>query len=253
MQLENRLVIVTGGASGLGAAAARAAATSGARVEIWDVQREAGAAVASACGGRFAAVDVTDEQSIARALDAAEAWAGAPRALVHCAGIGGGWKLTGVRGPHPADAFRRVIDVNAFGSFNVARLVADRMRQANPVERGERGVLVLTASIAAFEGQVGQAAYAASKGAVASMTLVFARDLAEYGIRAVAIAPGLFATAMTDGLADPVRDSILASVPFPRVFGSPEDFASLALECCRNAMLNGTVLRLDAAARLPPR
>jgi NAD(P)-dependent dehydrogenase (short-subunit alcohol dehydrogenase family) len=253
MELAGAVVIVTGGASGLGAAAAREFARQGARVAVWDRDLPRAAAIAEAIGGIAIAVDVTQSSTIEAALAELRAQFGAPRVLVHCAGVSGAWKTAGSRGAHPEDAFRRVVDVNLVGTFNVCRLVAQAMLDNEPATDGERGVLLTTSSIAAFDGQVGQLAYAAAKGGVASMTLVMARDLAPVGIRAVCIAPGLFETPMTAALTPEQRAAIAASVPFPSGFGAPSEFARLATAICRNKMLNGTVIRLDGAARLPAR
>lgn len=247
------LLIVTGAASGLGRATAEAAAGQGWRVAVWDRDAAAGAALADEVHGLFQPVDVTREEDVTSALTATAEWGGAPRGLVTCAGIGGGWRVAGKRGPHPLDEFRRVLDVNLIGTFNCVRLVAQAMTGNDPDADGSRGAIVMVSSIAAYEGQIGQAAYAASKGGIASLAITCARDLAEHGVRCLAIAPGLFETAMTAALAPEVRAGILRDVPFPRRFGEPAHFASLALEALRNPMLNGCVLRLDAAARLPAR
>jgi NAD(P)-dependent dehydrogenase (short-subunit alcohol dehydrogenase family) len=243
--------VVTGGASGLGRATAEALAATGAKVALWD--RDDAAPVAAATGGLALGVDVTSEAAVQDALARTREWGGAIRGLVTCAGIGGGWRVAGRKGPHPLDAFRRVLEVNLVGTFNCVRLVAQAMLDNAPDPGGERGAIVMVSSIAADEGQVGQAAYSASKGGIASLALTCARDLAEHGIRCLAIAPGVFETAMTAALSPPVRAGILRDVPFPARFGEPRDFASLALECLKNPMLNGCVLRLDAAARLPAR
>lgn len=247
------LLIVTGAASGLGRATAEAAHAAGWRVAVWDRDEAAGRAVAERLQGGFHRVDVTSEDEVAAALAAAIAWGGPPRGLVTCAGIGGGWRVAGRRGPHPLADFRRVLDVNLVGTFNCVRLVAQAMTAGTPDAEGARGAIVMVSSIAAFEGQIGQAAYAASKGGIASLALTCARDLAEHGVRCLAIAPGLFETAMTDTLSPEVRAGILRDVPFPKKFGDPASFGRLALEALNNPMLNGCVLRLDGAARLPAR
>jgi NAD(P)-dependent dehydrogenase (short-subunit alcohol dehydrogenase family) len=237
----------------LGRATAEAASRAGWRVAVWDRDAAAGAELAARLGGLWQQVDVTSEIEVGAALDSTTAWGGVPRALVTCAGIGGGWRVAGRRGPHPLDAFRRVLDVNLVGTFNCVRLVAQAMSASEPDADGARGAIVMVSSIAAYEGQIGQAAYAASKGGIASLAITCARDLAEHGVRCLAIAPGLFETAMTGALSADVRAGILRDVPFPRRFGDPAHFASLVLEALGNPMLNGCVLRLDAAARLPSR
>jgi NAD(P)-dependent dehydrogenase (short-subunit alcohol dehydrogenase family) len=252
MRIDGSSIVVTGGASGLGLATARELALAGARVHAWDVHPGVHAA-AAAFGAVGAVVDVTSEDSVLTAIARIRDGGEQLRGIVTCAGIGGGWRVAGRRGPHPLDRFRHVLEVNLVGTFNCVRLASQEFLAAAPTESGERGVVVMTSSIAAFEGQMGQAAYAASKGGVASLALTCARDLAEHAIRCVCIAPGLFATAMTAGLDDKVRAGVLQSVPFPQEFGDPAAFASLALEAIRNRMLNGCTLRLDAAARLPQR
>jgi NAD(P)-dependent dehydrogenase (short-subunit alcohol dehydrogenase family) len=253
MQLSGAVVVVTGGASGLGAAAAQEFAAAGARVAVWDRDLARASAVAEGIGGIASAVDVTQSSTIESALIELRAQLGVPRVLVHCAGVSGGWKTAGSRGPHPEAEFRRLVDVNLVGTFNVCRLVAQAMLDNKPAADGERGILITTSSIAAYDGQVGQLAYAASKGGVASMTLVMARDLAAVGIRAVCIAPGLFETPMTAALTPEQRAAISASVPFPPGFGAPSTYGRLAIAICGNPMLNGTVVRLDGGARLPAR
>lgn len=252
MHIEGSSIVVTGGASGLGLATCRALARAGARVHAWDVHSAVHEA-AAAFGGSGEVVDVTSEESVARALGRLREGGEQLRGLVACAGVGGGWRVAGRRGAHPLDRFRHVVEVNLVGTFNCVRLAAQEFLALPVTESGERGVVVMTSSIAAFEGQVGQAAYAASKGGVASLAITCARDLAEHAVRCVCIAPGLFETAMTAGLDDKVREGVLQSVPFPQEFGDPSAFASLVLEAVRNRMLNGCTLRLDAAARLPPR
>jgi len=244
--------VVTGGGSGLGLATATALCKGGARVAIWD-RDDASERAAALGSARFDRVDVTDEAAVAAALERCIEWGGAPRGLVSCAGIGGGWRVAGKNGPHPLDAFRRIIDVNLIGTFNVVRLVAQAMTKNEPTAGGERGAIVMVSSIAAYEGQIGQAAYAASKGGIVSLALTCARDLAGHGIRCMAIAPGLFRTALTSTLDPDIEAGILRSVPFPSRLGEPEHFASLALEMLRNPFLNGCVIRLDAAARMPAR
>lgn len=253
MNFSGQSAVVTGGSSGLGAATAQALAEEGVRVSIWDLDAERGEAVANETGGLFCKADVADEKAVSAALERTATEIGAPRILVTCAGVGIGEKTVGKNGPHAFESFRRVIDINLVGTFNCARLVAAAMAELDPLADGERGVIVMTASVAAFEGQIGQAAYAASKGGVAAMTLPIARDLMGAGVRCNTIAPGLFETPMMAGLDEKVRDSLAAMVPFPKRLGKPEEFASLALEICRNTMLNGAVLRLDGAIRMQPR
>jgi NAD(P)-dependent dehydrogenase (short-subunit alcohol dehydrogenase family) len=248
-------VVVTGGASGLGAAAARAFARRGARVAILDLDAERGAALAGEVHGLFSATDVTDPAAVADALERAEAAHGVARIAVACAGIAPAARSVDRDGrPHDPGLFARVIAVNLTGTFNLATQAAARMAAAAPLNGdGERGVVVTTASVAAFEGQIGQLAYAASKGAVASMALPMARDLARSGVRAVAIAPGLFLTPMLEGLPQEAQASLGGQVPFPARLGSPEEYASLVMQIAENPMLNGSVIRLDGAIRMGPR
>jgi NAD(P)-dependent dehydrogenase (short-subunit alcohol dehydrogenase family) len=240
--------LVTGGASGLGLATAKALAAKGARVVIVDLPNSQGEAAAAAIGGRFVAGDVTSEAGVTRAVDAAQDL----RIVVNCAGIGPSHRVVGREGPHPLEAFRRVIEVNLVGTFNVLRLGAARMAEAEPVD-GERGVIINTASVAAFEGQVGQAAYSASKAGIVGLTIVTARDLATLMIRVCTIAPGTFDTPLLGTLSEEFRQSLAAVVPHPRRLGRPEEFAALALHIVENPMLNGETIRLDGAIRMPPR
>lgn len=245
--------VVTGGASGLGAATAKALSEAGLNVTIFDLNREAGAEHAKAIGARFAEVDVTDPLSIEHGLDMAEQ-AGPIRIAVNCAGIVVAAKTVSRGAPHDADAFGRVIAVNLIGSFQVASAAAARMVNADPLgPDNARGVVVNTASIAAYDGQIGQAAYAASKGGVASMTLPMARDLADKGVRVVAIAPGLFLTPMLAGLPAETQASLGGQVPYPSRLGDPAEFASMVCHIVDNPMLNGEVIRLDGAIRMAPR
>jgi NAD(P)-dependent dehydrogenase (short-subunit alcohol dehydrogenase family) len=253
MKIEGAAAVVTGGASGLGAATAEALAGSGARVALWDMNAEKGEALGARIGGIFCKTDVADEASVKSALAATVGRFGAPRILVNCAGIGTAEKTFGKNGAHALPSFKRTIDVNLVGTFNCIRLVAEAMEKLEPLADGERGVVVNTASVAAFEGQIGQAAYAASKGGVVALTLPVARDLMTLGVRCCTIAPGLFETPMMAGMDAKVRDALSAMVPFPRRLGKPEEYASLALEICRNVMLNGAVIRLDGAIRMQPR
>jgi len=247
MQLSGSSAIVTGGASGLGAATARAFADAGARVTILDRDAAQGAALAADIDANFAQVDVTDEESVADAIAAARDFGGGVHVLVNCAGIATGERTLGREGPHKLAAFRRTIDINLVGSFNVARLAAAEM--ARNIE-AEKGVIVNTASIAAYDGQKGQAAYAASKAGIAGMTLPMARDLAAQGIRVCTIAPGIFATPMMQGLPQEVQDSLATEVTFPRRLGDPAEFAALARFIVECGYLNGEVIRLDGALRM---
>lgn len=246
MQLGKARVIVTGGASGLGAATAEAFRDNGAQVTIFDRAAD-GAGFAGRIGAHFAEVDVTDEASVAAGIAAAKGAMGGIEVLVNCAGIATGEKTLGREGPHRLDAFRRTIDINLVGSFNVMRLAAAEMAgNAGP----ERGVIINTASIAAFDGQKGQAAYAASKGGIVGLTLPAARDLAQQGIRVCAIAPGIFATPMLRGLPQEVQDSLAAEVTFPKRLGDPAEYAALAGFIVECGYLNGEVIRLDGALRM---
>ena len=253
MDLKNKSAIVTGGASGLGGATAEALAAAGSKVAIWDLNEEKGEALAEKLGGVFAKTNVADEESVSAALTKSVDAIGAPRVLVNCAGIATGEKTLGKNGPHVLDNFKRVLDVNLTGTFNCIRLVVAKMESLEPQEDGERGVVINTASVAAYEGQIGQAAYSASKGGVVGMTLPIARDLMNMGVRVNTIAPGIFWTPMMAGMDQKVQDALAAMVPFPKRLGKPEEYASLALEICRNVMINGTVIRLDGAIRMQPR
>jgi NAD(P)-dependent dehydrogenase (short-subunit alcohol dehydrogenase family) len=252
MNVTGALAVVTGAASGLGAGAARALAAAGAKVVIFDRAAAAGEAVAREIGGRFVAVDVADETGV-KAGFAAAAELGELRIVVTCAGLVQGAKIAHGGAPHASAVFARTIAVNLTGTFLCAAEGAARMQTLAPVADGERGVIVMTASISAFEGQIGQVAYAASKGGVAAMTLPMARDLARDGIRVMTIAPGMFDTAMVAGLPDPVRESLTARTLFPARLGRPEEFGALVRHICENPMLNGEVVRLDGALRMPPR
>ncbi|KWX02644.1 3-hydroxyacyl-CoA dehydrogenase [Carbonactinospora thermoautotrophica] len=253
MRIEGASALVTGGASGLGEATVRRLAAAGAAVVIADLPGSPGERVAKELGERvvFAPTDVTDEQAVTAALDAAEA-RGPLRAVVNCAGIATPGRVLGKNGPLPLDTFRKVVEVNLVGTFNVLRLAAARMAGNEPLD-GDRGVVVCTASIAAYEGQVGQAAYAASKGGVVALTLSAARDLADRGIRVVTIAPGLFETPLLLGLPEPARLSLGQQVPHPSRLGRPEEYAALVAHILENPMLNGEVIRLDGALRMAPR
>ena len=253
MRLNDVAAIVTGGSSGLGGATAELLAEGGAKVAIFDLNEELGLALAGRIGGLFVKVNVADAASVAAGVDAAQAKFGAPRILVNCAGIGPAAKTIGKEFvPHSLDLFRKVIEVNLIGTFNCIAQVAARMAQAAPLD-GERGVIVNTASVAAFDGQVGQAAYSASKGGIVGMTLPIARDLAQHGIRIMTVAPGLFLTPLLKGLPQNVQDSLGAQVPFPSRLGEPSEYAMLVKSILDNPMLNGETIRLDGAIRMAPR
>ena len=253
MRVEGQAAIVSGGASGLGRATAKALAASGVKVTILDTNEAAAAEAAREIGGLAIGTDVTDAGSVEAAFAAARERHGPVRIAVNCAGVGTAGRIVGRDGAMPLDAFRRVIEINLIGSFNVMRLAAAEMSSLVPLEEGERGIIVSTASVAAYEGQIGQTAYSASKGGIVSLTLPAARELARYGVRVVAIAPGLFATPMLQGLLQNIQESLAASVPFPARLGRPEEYAALVLHLCRNAMINGEVIRLDGALRMAPR
>lgn len=252
MHLASSSVLVTGAASGLGEACARQFAASGANVLLADQNAAAGEAIAKEIGAKaaFAKMDVTDETSTQAAIAFAVQHFGSLTGVIHCAGILSAGRILSKDGPHDLASFRRAIEVNLIGTFNVLRLAAQAMSLNPPREDGERGVIVTTASVAAYEGQIGQAAYAASKGGVASLTLPAARELARVGIRVVSIAPGVFETSMMSAAPDPVRESLASQIPFPARFGRPAEFAQLAQQVCENPMLNGCVLRLDGALRM---
>jgi NAD(P)-dependent dehydrogenase (short-subunit alcohol dehydrogenase family) len=254
MQIEGQAAIVTGGGSGLGAQTARALAQRGARVTVLDINEAGAAAVAQEIGGLGLRCDITDPASVEAALATAAERHGVARILMNIAGIGSAKRIVGKDGrAAPLEDFRRVIEVNLIGTYNVCRLAAAQMVATEPLADGERGVIVNTASVAAFDGQVGQEAYSASKGGVASMTLPMARDLAQHGIRVVTIAPGLFLTPLVAELPQPVQESLAASIPFPKRLGKPEEFAHLAAAIVENLALNGDVIRLDGALRMAPR
>lgn len=250
MEIHESTFLVAGGSSGLGAACVQRLAEHGASVVIADVNDEKGRVLAEQHEKvRFVHTDVTDEDSVREAV--AEAGAGgALRGAINCAGIAIAAKVLSSKGPHPLSSFRRVLDVNLVGTFNVVRFAAEAMSESEPSEGGERGVIINTASVAAFEGQIGQIAYSASKGGVAAMTLPVARELARYGIRVVTIAPGIFDTPMMAGLPEKARQSLATQVPFPSRLGRPEEYAALAQHIIENPMLNGAVLRLDGALRM---
>jgi NAD(P)-dependent dehydrogenase (short-subunit alcohol dehydrogenase family) len=253
MVLDGQAAVVTGGGSGLGAATAALLAQSGCRVAVLDINRDAAAASAARIGGLAVGCDVADAASAEAALAEARAAHGVERVLVNCAGVGTAGRIVGRDGPLALAAFERVIRINLVGSFNMLRLAAAAMSALDPLEDGERGVIVNTASIAAYEGQVGQAAYAASKGGVVGMTLPAARELARAGVRVMTIAPGLFHTPMVEGLPPEVQQSLGASVPYPARLGMPAEFAALVAHIVANRFLNGEVIRLDGALRMAPR
>ncbi len=253
MKTSGTAAIVTGGASGLGAGTARALAAAGARVAILDRDGARAAAVAGEIGGSAHVCDVADEAAVAAALEAARERHGEARILIACAGIGTAKRVIGRDGPMPLADFERVIRVNLLGTFNVTRLAASRMAALPPLEDGERGVVVQTASVAAFDGQLGQAAYAASKGGIVALTLPLAREFAQFGIRVLTVAPGLFATPLMDELPPDVQAALGASIPFPKRLGTAADYADLVLALVGNAYVNGETIRLDGALRLPPR
>jgi NAD(P)-dependent dehydrogenase (short-subunit alcohol dehydrogenase family) len=252
MQIADRVFIVTGAASGLGEGAARMLAREGAKVVIADLQAERGAAVAAELGGAYVRCDVSNEDD-GRAVVAQAVWMGKLVGLVTCAGIAPASRTVGRDGAHPLGLFSKVVTVNLIGTFNMVRLAAEAMCKNAPEDTGERGVLINTASVAAFDGQIGQAAYAASKGGVVGMTLPIARDLSKNGIRCMTIAPGIFGTPMLFGMPQEVQDALAAGVPFPSRLGTPADYAKLVQQIVTNEMLNGEVIRLDGAIRLAPR
>jgi NAD(P)-dependent dehydrogenase (short-subunit alcohol dehydrogenase family) len=254
MQITGHSALVTGGGSGLGAAVAVALAQAGAKVAVLDVNAEKAAAVAAQIGGLALTGDITDTDSVNAALDAIEAAHGTPRIVMNIAGIGSAKRVIARDGsPAPMADFERVIRVNLLGTYNVLRLSAARIAKLEPLADNERGVMLMTASVAAFDGQVGQQAYSASKGGIVGMTLPLARDLAQFGIRVVTLAPGLFATPLMKELPEDVQASLAASIPFPKRLGHPEEFASLAVHVVTNTHLNGEVIRLDGALRMAPR
>lgn len=256
MRIDGIGALVTGGGSGLGAATARLLAQRGARVAVLDRNGTAAREMADALGGLALAADVTSETEVAAALDrfaAAGGFPPAPRILVNCAGIGTAGRIVGRTGPLPLEDFERVVRINLIGTFNMMRLTAARMLALDPLEDGARGVIVNTASIAATDGQIGQAAYAASKGAILSLALPAAREFARSGIRVNTVAPGLFLTPLLDELPQPVQDSLAAGIPCPSRLGDPAEFADAVRFCIENGYLNGEAIRLDGALRLPPR
>jgi NAD(P)-dependent dehydrogenase (short-subunit alcohol dehydrogenase family) len=253
MLVKGHAAIVTGGGSGLGAATARALAKEGAKVAVLDINEGGAQKVGAEIGGLGVRCDVSDGASAEAAVAKARAAHGPARVLINCAGIGIGARIVGRNGPHPLDQFVRVIHVNLVGTFNLMRLAAADMQKLEPLADGERGVIVSTASVAAFEGQIGQAAYSASKGGIVALTLPAAREFAPMGIRVNTIAPGLFATPLMGSLPPETQQSLSASVPFPQRLGRPEEFARLVLDIIANPMLNGETIRLDGALRMQPK
>ena len=253
MQVQGQAAIVTGGGSGLGAGTARVLAAAGAKVALFDVNEEGAQKVAAEIGGIAVPCDVSDSASAEAAIATAREVHGPARILVNCAGIAPAERIVGRNGPMPLDNFRKVIEVNLIGTFNMMRLAAADMQGMDPLEDGERGIVISTASVAAFEGQIGQSAYAASKGGVHALTIVGAREFAKAGIRFNTIAPGLFGTPMLLGMPQEVQESLAATVPYPSRFGTPEEYAKLAMAMIDNVMLNGETVRLDGAIRMQPR
>jgi NAD(P)-dependent dehydrogenase (short-subunit alcohol dehydrogenase family) len=254
MKIAGHSAIVTGGGSGLGEAVARELARQGAKVAVLDVNAANAQRVAAEIGGAGFAADITDTASLTAALDAAEALHGTARIVMNIAGIGTAKRVVGKDGnPAPLEDFERVIRVNLVGTYNVVRLTAARIAKLAPLDDGERGVMLMTASVAAFDGQVGQEAYSASKGGIVALTLPLARDLAQHGVRVCTVAPGLFATPLMQQLPAEVQQSLAASIPFPRRLGKPEEFAELAVHVVTNGHLNGEVIRLDGALRMAAR
>ncbi len=255
MQIRDHVFLVTGAASGLGAATARMVVNEGGRVVAADLNRAGGEAIAGELGAAacFVATDVTSEADAQAAVELARTSFGHLHGLVNCAGIAPAERIVGREGPHRLDIFAKAVNINLIGTFNMMRLAAEAMAKEDAGEDGERGVIVNTASVAAFDGQIGQAAYAASKGGVTALTLPAARELARHGIRVVTIAPGIFATPMMAGFTEEVQQALGKSVPFPPRLGRPEEFAALVKQICENQMLNGETIRLDGALRMAPR
>lgn len=253
MHIRDKVFMVSGAASGLGAATARMLARAGARLMLVDLNAEALKAQASELEAGYAVADITQADAAQAAVDMAMSSFGELHGLINCAGVVAGEKILGKQGAHGLDSFSRIININLIGTFNLLRLAAEAIAKSTANAEGERGVIINTASVAAFDGQVGQAAYAASKGAVASLTLPAARELARYGIRVMTIAPGIFETPMMAGMSDEVRAALSADVPFPPRLGKPEEYAALVRHIIENSMLNGEVIRLDGALRMAAR
>ncbi len=253
MDVANQSAVVTGGASGLGGASARALAAAGAKVAVLDVNADGARAMADEIGGVGLACDVTDPKAVERTLAEVRDAIGAPRVLVNCAGIGVAERIVGRDGPMALENFARVININLIGTFNVMRLAAAEMMKLDALETEERGVIINTASVAAYDGQVGQAAYSSSKGGIVALTLPAAREFGRFGIRVVTIAPGILETPMFDGLPDAARDALVAITVFPKRLGYATEYAKLVMAIADNPLLNGEVIRLDGAIRMPPR
>ncbi|MEQ8286199.1 SDR family NAD(P)-dependent oxidoreductase [Thalassospira sp.] len=253
MQIKGSIAIVTGAASGLGAATAEVLAHAGAKIAAFDLNEDGAKATAEKLGGVGFGVDVSNAASVEGAIAEVVKTVGSPTILVNCAGILQGERIVGREGPADLEAFARVINVNLIGTFNMMRVAATAMSKNDPNASGERGVIINTASIAAFEGQIGQAAYAASKGGVASMTLPAARELARHGIRVASIAPGMFGTPMVTALPDDMQEALAANIPFPKRLGDPAEYGRLAMHICENEMINGETIRIDGAVRLEPK
>jgi len=253
MDIKGQAAIVTGGASGLGAATARMLAQAGAKVAVLDINHKAAAEVAIDINGIAVACDVTSSDATEKAVAKAAADHGPARIVVSCAGIGPAKRIVGRDGPMPLEEFSKVIAINLIGTFNVMRLAAAKMQNLEPMQDGERGIIVCTASVAAYDGQIGQAAYAASKGGVVSLVLPAAREFSQFGIRITAVAPGIFSTPMLHALPEAAQQSLAAAVPFPRLLGQPPQFAALVRHMIENRYLNGEVVRLDGALRMAPK
>jgi NAD(P)-dependent dehydrogenase (short-subunit alcohol dehydrogenase family) len=253
MDPKGQVAVITGGASGLGAATAEALAAAGAKVALLDLNEKAAGEIAKKLGGIAVACDVTDEASATNALAKVRETYGAGRILVNCAGIGPPKRILGRDGPMPLADYKKVIEINLIGTFNMMRLAAAEMTKLEPMADGERGIVVMTASVAAFDGQIGQAAYSSSKGGVVGLTLPAAREFSQFGIRVMTIAPGIFATPMLTALPQEAQDSLGASVPFPKRLGQPREYADLVLACVKNGYLNGEVIRIDGSLRMAPR
>jgi len=253
MNPQGQAALVTGAGSGLGGATAAKLIARGAKVTLLDINIAAAKAAAAKIGGLAIACDVTQGDATAAAIAQARAAHGPARILVNCAGVGPAKRIVGRDGPQPLEEFERVIKINLIGTFNALRLAAADMQTLPPLDDGERGVIVMTASVAAYEGQVGQAAYAASKGGVQSLTLPAARELAQFGVRVATVAPGIFSTPMLAALPEEVQQSLAASVPFPKLLGKPEQYADLVLHIVENRYINGETIRLDGALRMAPR
>ena len=253
MQVDGNVAIITGGASGLGAGAARELAKAGGQIAIWDIQEDKGLEIAKEVGGVFCNCDVTSEEGVIAAMEETKGALGVGRILVNCAGTGIAIKTSSRGEAHPLDQFQRIININLIGTFNCIRLATTAMIELEPMDHGERGVVINTASVAAYDGQIGQAAYSASKGGIVGMTLPVARDLADKGIRVCTIAPGIFETPLLGTLPDDVRQSLANAVPFPQKLGQPSEYAQLARQIVENVMLNAETIRLDGAIRMAPR